>query len=61
MQAPGKNLRAYPKTRADGVAQVVEHWASKHKVLSSNPNTSKRKNKNSNFSLDQIKLFATVI
>jgi hypothetical protein len=31
------------KVRADRVAQVVEHLPSKHKVLSSNPSTIKKK------------------
>jgi hypothetical protein len=45
MQAPGKNLRAYPKTRADGVAQVVACLPRKHEVLSSNPTTEQQQKK----------------
>jgi hypothetical protein len=37
------NLKNTHKKRTDGVAQVVEHLASKHEALSSNPNIAKKK------------------
>jgi hypothetical protein len=47
---PGQKARPYLKTkqknrakRAGGLAQTVEHLPHKHKTLSSNPNTVKKK------------------
>jgi hypothetical protein len=41
------------KKRAGGVAEVVESLPSKHKALSSNPSTSKKKQKDKKSSADK--------